>query len=189
MKTPDPKLFPSMLLARKRMHLMSFALMAAILCLPAVAHASHHLQITPATCMPDDSDWVTPTEFAFNSDGSLAFASGKTGIVTLRCNITNVQDSGANPASWTNSEIYYQDDSIVAFDHVIVYLYQINNTTGASAVETLLNSDSSDPAPAWTFSSHTLTTTFDFATNHYFIEIHLHRVSTTANEKLLLVAI
>lgn len=181
-------LFANLTVSRTRFNLMSLALWGALVMLPGVAHASHHLAITPATCMPDDSDWAAPVEFAFNTDGSASFASGKSGIVTLRCNITNVQDDGSNPTDWTSSEITFQDSSTVVNEHVIVTLRQIDNVTGAVTSETLLNSDDSDPTTGLLKVNHTLTTiSFDFGFNTYYIDIHLHRTGTTATEKVLFV--
>lgn len=188
MTASNLKLFFGGAWALKRLHVLSFALICAMVLLPSMAHASHHLQITPATCMPDESDAVSPPEYLFGTDGSASFAAGKTGIVTLRCNITNPVDTGGNPV-WSDSEIYFQDDSTLASNHVWVYLHQIANSTGADTSELLLNSDSWDATSGWTFNSHILSSiVFDFVNNHYFVEIHLHRLSTTVNEKLLLVA-
>lgn len=171
--------------SRPPFHPLAGALLIALTMLPAAAEA-HHYTITPDSCTPSAADVVSP-KWVNLTDGSLGFAAGKTGVITLLCNIPNITDDGTNPADWTTVEITFQDSSTAFQEFVAVTLRQVNNRTGLATSESLLNSDAADPTSGWRTLVHTLTTKFDFTSNHYYVSLILWRSNTNSLEKILYV--
>jgi hypothetical protein len=171
--------------SRNRFQIFGAALLAVSVLLPGAAQANSRWSATPATCMPDENDLVAPLKFKFDVDGSATFASGMSGIVTLRCNITNPQDDGTNPTGWTSAYVVYQDSSTTPNEHVRVVLHQVEKYTGTDTTEEVWNSDDYDGFPSWVAGNQGISTIFDFSVNTYYVTIYLRRTSTTATEKIL----
>jgi hypothetical protein len=163
------------------------ALLTALVFAPGVAHADGHWSAMAATCRPDDGDLVPPFKFRFDIDGSTSFATGQSGIFTLRCDIVNPRDDGSDPTDWLTADITYQDSSTVLGEKVIVDLIEVDGWGTTTNVETLLDSENLAATSKWTEVAHRITTTFYFGLYNYYVSIALYRTGTTAKEKVLFV--
>jgi len=168
----NQKLSSGLELVRGQVRAFSLAMVAALMFLPGIvgyAAVTSYETIAPATCTPDASSLASPL-FSFDADGSVSFATGKTGSFTLRCAIPSPMDGGGTPY-WTSVRTDYEVPG-GASQLVAIYLHAIDDS-GGDRIETVLSAHSG------TTTTYSLGTPLDFVHYHYFLEVKLVRLTGT----------
>ena len=154
----------------KKLQLLAIATVA-LLAAPVASFASHWTSICSAGAI-DEPDLAL---YAF-TNSSLTFASGATGTVSARYNVTNTSVPGDNTPPYTTLELGSLDTSV--FGSVQAILYEINPCTGAIAEICRVTSTTQSTADCNTCTFPN--TTFNFSANLYYVIVTLSRNFSTA---------
>jgi hypothetical protein len=110
------------------------------------------------------------------SSAQFRHETGRTGTIVERCNIVEVEDT----TNWDRWDITYHDpDGSGNRYRVYLWLYQVNQTTGALTQIATFDSntrDALDPIPATVLFNHN----FDFTIHAYYLYVTVFR--STADE-------
>jgi len=150
---------------------------AISLCLVPFVHAQGLWQQEAVGCAVDDTD---VTRFAASTLGYVTFKTGISGGIYLRCGVTNPMDGGGSPG-WDRLYVTYKDpDATGTASQVKVFLKRISRSSGSLSTIATFNSNSfTGTGTQEKYVS--VSTTWDFATYYYFLEIYLGRTSTTSD--------
>jgi hypothetical protein len=153
----------------KKLHILALATVA-LLAAPVASFANHWTAV-PSTGAIDEADLSL---YQVNG-ATLFFASGKTGDIFARYNVTNTSTSATSPG-WTTLELGYTDTSVSGFVEAI--FYEVDPCTGTrSVICSVFSSDDGTACNTCTFPS----TTVNFAANLYFVTIVVNRSTTAAS--------
>ena len=153
----------------KKLQLLAIATVA-LLAAPAASFASHWTSICSAGAI-DEADLAL---YAF-TNSSLTFASGATGTVSARYNVTNTSVPGDNTPPYTTLELGSLDTGVGS---VSATLFEVNRCTGdIVAICTVLSTTlATADCNTCTFPN----TTFNFSANLYSVIVTLSRNFSTA---------
>ncbi|HVR37448.1 MAG TPA: hypothetical protein VMU84_00005, partial [Thermoanaerobaculia bacterium] len=138
--------------------------------------------------MPGSTGIVAPAgAFKLTFTGpTLKFNSFSTGDIVSRYRVTNVYGSGTSKTPpWTTLTGAFLDNS--ANGSVTVKLIEVDQCTGDET--TICTISSSDNAAIQCQTCSYSSSTFDFSTNTYYVEVTLSRSATSAGEELHSVAV
>jgi len=142
-----------------------------------------------STCMIGADQVGDNGIYTYSSGSALTFASGETGEIKARCNVTNPMDSG-NP-TWNTLTVGYQDpDGHLTTYQVSVTLYRVNKSTGA--IDTVGNVFNSNNFGAIGPKANSVTLnnpTFDFADYSYWVTLDLVRNDSASNPSVWFVSL
>ena len=153
----------------KKLQLLAIATVA-LLAAPAASFASHWTSICSAGTI-DESDLAL---YAV-SNSWLTFAPGATGSISARYNVTNTSVPGDNTPPYTTLQLGSLDTSTGS---VTATLYEVTPCTGAIVAICTVTSTTQSTADCNTCTFPN--TTFNFATNLYYVIVTLSRTSSTA---------
>lgn len=127
-----------------------------------------------SACMPDESAIASYS----NDSAATSIASGITGDIVIRCNVTSPADT-VNP-DWNRMDVTLNDpDGAAAGRAVIVSLRRVHEDTGASS--TILSLNSNNFAAGQRLAQEDFLHIFDFEHYAYYLQITLRRVSLDAD--------
>jgi hypothetical protein len=152
----------------KKLQLLAIATVA-LLAAPVASFANHWTSVCSAGAI-DESGFG---RFVF-SNSSLTFATGATGPVSARYNVTNTSTSNIPP--YTTLELGSLDTS--TFGSVHATLYEVTPCTGAITAICTVTSTTQATADCNTCTFPN--TTFNFSTNLYYVLVTLLRTSSNA---------
>jgi hypothetical protein len=122
-------------------------------------------------CQPDPD---SHGNYVF-TDAAFAFAPGATGLVIVRCNLSNPSDVNANPP-WNRMEVTYSDpNGSTGGAAVHVYLYRVERSTGQLSRYLWFSSNTRSTAGQQCVTESFSDAAFDFDRFGYHLEIHLVR--------------
>jgi hypothetical protein len=153
----------------KKLQLLAIATVA-LLAVPAASFASHWTSVCSAGAI-DEADLNL---YAF-TNSSLTFASGATGSVSARYNVTNTSVPGDNTPPYTTLQLGSLDTSTGT---VTATLYEVTPCTGAITSICTVRSTTQSTADCNTCTFPN--TTFNFSTNLYYVIVTLSRTSSGA---------
>lgn len=166
----------------QKQHVLMGMLLGGVLLLSGSANAQTWTTIASA-CQPGSS---YAGDYHFSA-GTLNFASGITGQIVSRCNVTNPKDSGV--PGWTTMVVGYQDPDGTGTNYQVdAQLYRVLKSTGAYGLIKTFDSSSFSGTGA-TSHSVTFTHTFDFTNYAYWVELTLTRGDTASNPAVWFVAL
>lgn len=153
----------------KKLQLLAIATVA-LLAAPVASFASHWTSICSAGAI-DEADLAL---YAF-TNSSLTFASGATGTVSARYNVTNTSVPGDNTPPYTTLELGSLDTGTGT---VTATLFEVTRCTGdIVAICTVTSTtQSTGDCNTCTFPN----TTFNFSANLYYVIVTLSRNFSTA---------
>ena len=152
----------------KKLHILALATVT-LLVTPVATFAYHWTSACSAGATIDEADL---SQYQVDKS-SLFFASGETGIILARYNVTNT--TGDDTPPYTTFELGYTDTSTLG--SVTAFLYEVDPCTGLRVEICRVVSIDNTTCNTCTFPN----TTFNFATNLYFVTVQLSRTSTAAN--------
>jgi hypothetical protein len=152
----------------KKLQLLAIATVA-LLAAPAASFASHWTSVCSSGAI-DEADLAL---YAVGNS-SLTFASGATGTVSARYNVTNTSSSENTPA-YTTLELGSLDTSTGT---VTATLFEVTPCTGAIVSVCTVTSTTQSTADCNTCTFPN--TTFNFGTNLYYVIVTLSRTSSAA---------
>lgn len=148
----------------------------AALCAAGAALAQNVASTPGSACVP--SDVAITGALHATGVGSVRFATGATGTITLFCPLARF-NSGTT--TW-NLKLTYQDSNGTdPTGQVLAQIYMTVIGTSAPVLLTSANSNTSASTAVNTVASPLLTHTFDFDANVYWIRITLKRDATNVN--------
>jgi hypothetical protein len=153
----------------KKLQLLAIATVA-LLAAPVASFASHWTAVC-STGAIDDADL---DQYAF-SLAALTFASGQTGTIQAKYNVTNTSQE-VNIPPWTTLELAYLDTSTSS--SVSATLFRVTRCTGA--VLSIASVTSTDSATAHC-STDALSEVVNFGTYNYYIIVTVTRSSTSVS--------
>lgn len=154
----------------KKLQLLAIATVA-LLAVPAASFASHWTSVCSAGAI--DESAFGRYQFL---NSSLTFASGATGSVSARYNVTNTSVPGDNTPPYTTLQLGSLDTSLNG--SVTATLYEVTPCTGAIAAICTVRSTTQPTADCNTCTFPN--TTFNFSTNLYYVIVTLSRTSSSA---------
>lgn len=155
--------------------MLKVAILVASLALAAVeshAEAGTTFNINATSCVADSAS--IENGLVFSTGGTVGFASGKTGQITMYCPIP--YDLGFTPATL---EIDYSDTASGASDFVKAQLIAMSLGSGTLTSVTSVTGTSS--AGSYTYAYTAFSATYSPATNAYYIRVDIDRSSTSNN--------
>jgi hypothetical protein len=131
--------------------------------------ASAHAQVwtAPAGSCPVDENAQANYDV---THGALRFRANRTGVVQVRCNITNPVDDNGDPG-WNRLELSYIDPSGSDTNTVYAVLRRQPNGSATSVALATANSASLGSSRNVLTRGVNFSHTFDFLTNSYYVEI------------------
>jgi hypothetical protein len=150
----------------KKIHILSLAILA-LLAAPIASFASHWTSVCSVGAIDDSS-----LDLYAVSNSSLTFASGATGSVFARYNVTNTSVPGSNTPPYTTLELGSLDTSTGS---VSATLYEVTPCTGAITAICTVRSTTQSTADCNTCTFPN--TTFNFSTNLYYVIVTLTGVA------------
>jgi hypothetical protein len=153
----------------KKLQLLAIATVA-LLAAPVASFAMHWTSICSAGAI--DESAFGRYQF-FNS--SLTFASGATGTISARYNVTNTSVPADNTPPYTTLQLGSLDTSTGT---VTATLYEVTPCTGAITAICTVTSTTQATADCNTCTFPN--TTFNFSTNLYYVIVNLSRTSSGA---------
>jgi hypothetical protein len=157
---------------------VSRLILTAALVLPLFPHiaqaASGEWTTVASACMPDENAIAS-----YSNDSAASFiATGITGDIVLRCNVTNPADIG--DPDWNVMDVTYNDQDGPGIDKAVwVSLRRVHESTGVSS--TIASFNSNGHALGQQRESEFYTHVFDFENYAYYLQITLRRVSLDAD--------